>query len=103
MKETATMPPIRAHVAHRHAGPFVRSAKCPAVEPGLRIEIQRRTSQGDQRGNRRVDVDHSRTVQRQLDALIVLVLFHKTELPACSGRQHDEDNAEKPPEGHNSQ
>ena len=96
MRETAPMPPERAHFPHRYAGPFVETAQCETIETRFGIDIQRRAAECDQRGNRCRDVDDSRPIQRQLDTLVVLVLLHQSS-DDCREHQRGKHYAGAPP------
>ena len=73
------MPAERAHFPDGDARTFVEAAERLTIEARLGIDVKRRAAQRDQRRNRRVDVDDGRPVQRQLDALVVLVLLDEAE------------------------
>ena len=79
VRETAAMPAKRAHLPDRYPWAFVEPAERMAIEARLGIDAQGGAAQRDEGGNRRVDVDDSRAVQRQLDPLVVLVLFDEAE------------------------
>ncbi len=64
----------RADRGHPYARPFVVGAHVVPVESGGRIERQRRIAEGHQRRHRRVHVDRGRTVEVEVDVLLVLVL-----------------------------
>ena len=99
--ETPAVAAERAHLPDGDAWTFVQAPERLTIEARFGIDTQRRAAKRDQRRNRRVDVDDGRPVQRQLDALVVLVLFHEAERLTRREHQRGQREAGALPESHN--